>query len=324
MAKISIIVPVYKVENYIRRCVDSILAQTFSDFELILVDDGSPDNCGKICEEYAKKDERIVVIHKENGGLSDARNAGIDWSLKKSSSRWITFIDSDDWIHPNYLEFLYRAAKNTNCKISICGYDEIREGNGNCVSKSPLFKVPTIATIESEEFFCSNYVNSTVAWGKLYKKQLFDNIRYPFGKLHEDEFTTYKVLFLCEKIAYINHPLYYYLLRNSSIMGSSFSLKRYDGAEALEERKTFLTERGLLKAWEENQKRYELVLAKLSLEARKNGLYSKVPSKYKVTRIWAIKTLQKYLPDDIYEYIIYDYSPIIAKLLSIKKKLTKQ
>lgn len=155
MAKISIIVPVYKVENYIRRCVDSILAQTFTDFELILVDDGSPDNCGKICEEYAKKDERIVVIHKENGGLSDARNAGIDWSLKTSNSRWITFIDSDDWIHPNYLEFLYRAAKNTNCKISICGYNEIREGNGNCVSKSPLLKFQLLRQLNQRSFFAA-------------------------------------------------------------------------------------------------------------------------------------------------------------------------
>ena len=111
MPQISVIVPIYKVEQYLERCVDSILNQTFTDFELVLVDDGSPDNCGAICDEYAKKNERIVVIHKENGGLSDARNAGIEWALNNSGSEWITFIDSDDWVHIDYLEYLYNSAK---------------------------------------------------------------------------------------------------------------------------------------------------------------------------------------------------------------------
>jgi glycosyltransferase involved in cell wall biosynthesis len=108
MPAISVIVPVYKVEKYIHRCVDSILGQTFTDFELILVDDGSPDSCGAICDEYAAKDSR-VVIHQENGGLSAARNAGIEWSFDHSNSGWMTFIDSDDWVHPQYLELLHRA-----------------------------------------------------------------------------------------------------------------------------------------------------------------------------------------------------------------------
>ena len=119
---ISVIVPVYKVEKYIHRCIDSILAQTFSDFELILVDDGSPDNCGRICDEYALKDNRIHVIHKENGGLSDARNAGIDWAFEHSDSEWITFIDSDDWVHKKYLESLINGAINTNSDVVIGGY----------------------------------------------------------------------------------------------------------------------------------------------------------------------------------------------------------
>ena len=121
---ISVIVPVYKVEKYIHRCVDSILAQTFTDFELILVDDGSPDNCGMICDEYALKDNRIHVIHKENGGLSDARNAGIDWAFEHSNSEWITFIDSDDWIHSRYLEKLYQTVNQFDCQISVCGYQK--------------------------------------------------------------------------------------------------------------------------------------------------------------------------------------------------------
>ena len=116
MPQISVIVPVYKVEPYLRRCVDSILAQTFTDFELILVDDGSPDNSGAICDEYAQKDARVHVIHQENGGLSAARNAGIDWVFAHSDSQWLTFVDSDDWVHPEYLERLYHAVLEHNVR----------------------------------------------------------------------------------------------------------------------------------------------------------------------------------------------------------------
>ena len=111
---VSIVVPVFKVEQYLSRCVDSILNQTFKDFELILVDDGSPDKCGQMCDEYAKTDNRIHVIHKKNGGLSDARNAGIEWCIENSNSEWVTFIDSDDWVHPQYLESMLNANLKNN------------------------------------------------------------------------------------------------------------------------------------------------------------------------------------------------------------------
>ena len=120
MAEISVIVPVYKVEPYLRRCVDSILAQTFSDIEVILVDDGSPDGCPAICDEYARLDKRVKVIHQKNGGLSAARNAGLDWVFANSDSQWISFVDSDDWVHPQFLEYLYRAIVDYNVKISVC------------------------------------------------------------------------------------------------------------------------------------------------------------------------------------------------------------
>ena len=120
MSIISVIVPVYNVEPYLNRCVDSILEQTFTDFELILVDDGSPDNCPAICDEYARKDSRIHVIHQKNGGLSDARNAGIDWVVANSDSQWISFVDSDDWVHPMYLFTLLSAVKTTNTYVSVC------------------------------------------------------------------------------------------------------------------------------------------------------------------------------------------------------------
>ena len=125
MAKISVIVPVYKVEQYLRRCVDSILSQTFSDFELILIDDGSPDRCGEICDEYKQRDGRVVVIHQSNGGLSAARNTGIIWSLENSDSDWLTFVDSDDWVHSEYLERLFRAVNKYGTKISVSSRCEI-------------------------------------------------------------------------------------------------------------------------------------------------------------------------------------------------------
>ena len=121
MPAISVIVPVYKVEKYIHRCVRSILGQTYADFELILVDDGSPDNCGVICDEYAAKDSRVVVIHQENGGLSAARNAGIDWVFANSDSQWLSFIDSDDWVHPEYLQRLLDAATYAGTCPLGCG-----------------------------------------------------------------------------------------------------------------------------------------------------------------------------------------------------------
>ncbi len=228
MAKISVIVPAYKVEKYLARCIDSILDQTFTDFELILVDDGSPDNCGKICDEYAEKDSRIHVIHKENGGLSDARNAGIDWAFKHSNSEWITFIDSDDWIHPKYLESLYNAVKETGCEISICGYEETT-GDNPIVDECRLQSV----IVNTEDFFCEHNVNAVIACAKLYKKELFREIRYPVGKLHEDEFTTYKMLFQYENCAFVNQPLYFYFQNTESITKSKWSINRLDGLEAL-------------------------------------------------------------------------------------------
>ena len=225
---ISIIVPVYKVEKYIHRCVDSILAQTFTDFELILVDDGSPDNCGIICDEYALKDNRIHVIHKENGGLSDARNAGIDWAFENSNSEWLTFIDSDDWVHPKYLESLYNAVIESGCSISVCGYQETT-GEDPDVDENQLRSI----MVDTEQFFCEHNTNAVVAWGKLYKKELFIDIRYPVGKLHEDEYTTYKAFFKEDSLAFLPASLYMYFINTESITKSSWTPRKLDQLEGI-------------------------------------------------------------------------------------------
>ncbi len=235
MPAISVIVPVYKVEKYIHRCVDSILGQTFTDFELILVDDGSPDNCGAICDEYAAKDSRVVVIHQENGGLSAARNAGIDWAFANSDSQWLTFIDSDDWVHPEYLQRLLAAAVENNVSVSICSYAQT---DGAEPEIDPNLLAPVLWN--TEEFFVKHNVNATIACGKLYRKLCFQTIRYPLGKLHEDEFTTYKILFAFDSVVVIAAPLYAYYTNPGSITKSGMTRFRVDGFVAIEEQIEYL------------------------------------------------------------------------------------
>lgn len=249
MPLISVIVPVYKVEEYLNRCVDSILSQTFTDFELILIDDGSPDNSGKICDEYAQNESRIHVIHKKNGGLSSARNAGIDWVFKNSNSQWLTFIDSDDWIHPLYLELLLSAATNNNTDIGICEYEETSE-----FSRFKNTSNTNSQNLTPEELFVNHHVTAVIACCKLYKKSCFQNIRYPLGKLHEDEFTTYKILFDTPRVSYINENLYFYYTNPNSIVRGNWSPKRLDAITAHEEQITYFRKNGYVNALKKVEK----------------------------------------------------------------------
>ena len=251
MPKVSVIVPIYSIEKYLNRCLDSILAQTFTDFELILVDDGSPDNCGAICDEYSRKDSRIHVIHKENGGLSDARNAGIDFAMQQADCEWITFIDSDDWVHPLYLESLYYAAVNNGLSVSACGF----ERTSGSVPKVDINNLKS-TVYDTELFQCDKVTNATVAWGKLYRKGFFKDIRYPVGLLHEDEFTTYKILFRNEKIAYISDPLYAYYVNPASIMLNKWSTKHLVAEQAYLEQIDFFKANGYQKAFEKTLEHY--------------------------------------------------------------------
>ncbi len=239
MPTISVIVPVYNVEKYIHRCVDSILGQTFEDFVLILVDDGSPDNCGAICDEYAAKDSRVVVIHQENGGLSAARNAGIDWASANSDSQWLSFIDSDDWVHPEYLQRLLDAALDHNASVSICGYAQT-DGKKPIIAPESLMPVAW----NTEEFYVEHNVNATIACGKLYRKECFAQIRYPLGKLHEDEFITYQILFRFPTVAVIQAPLYFYYTNPTSITKSGMTRFKTDAFDAIEEQIAYFRQEG--------------------------------------------------------------------------------
>ena len=238
------VVPVYNVEPYLRRCIDSILNQTLADFRLILVDDGSPDNCGAICDEYAGKDSRIHVIHQKNAGLSAARNTGIDYAIKNGNPEkdWISFIDSDDFIHPMYLEYLYQAAKEANVSVSCCAYVRTQE---SIISEKQLSFEYSITT--PEQFWIQNRTNASISPTKLIRLSCFTDIRFPLNKLHEDEFTTYKVLFPNKQIAVMPVRMYYYYFNPNSIT-QQWNPRRLDALDALDEQIAFFTDRGFADA----------------------------------------------------------------------------
>lgn len=240
MANISVIVPVYNVEAFLSRCVDSILCQTYTDFELILVDDGSPDTCPELCDAYAAQDSRVHVIHQENGGLSAARNSGIDWAFANSTSRWLAFVDSDDWVHPDYLKVLYQTAEQTLCKISACGFFR------STGESFPEQHYEVAMRVSSSDYYCGTFHNgeTAVAWNKLYHKSLFKNLRYPVGKLHEDEFTTYQAIYQAGAVGTTPVVLYAYYQNPGGIMKSPWSPRRMHTLEAFEQQIAFAKSRG--------------------------------------------------------------------------------
>ena len=247
MAQITVIVPVYKVEQYLARCVESILAQSFQDFELVLVDDGSPDACPQLCEAFAEKDHRIVVIHKKNGGLSDARNAGIDWAMAHSESEWLAFVDSDDYVHPDYLMTMYRAAQREAADLVIC--DFVRVDDAECVieKEHSFFQ---FTTEDKQKLFNCLLKNWRLipAWNKLYGKHIFSELRFAFGKIHEDDFAIHHVLWNCRRATILKDGLLYYRIRENSIMKTETPKSRLDGLEAQVERYEFCISHKLMKA----------------------------------------------------------------------------
>lgn len=236
---VSVVVPVYKVEPYLENCVKSILNQTFKEFELILVDDGSPDNCGKICDDFARKDSRIKVIHQRNGGLSNARNSGIE--IAKGD--YITFIDSDDFILSRYLEKLVEASLTNGSDISVCAYFRCNEKDS--LSDIEEKNKNTIEVFSDEKmliFFATKKIGTT-AWGKLYKMRLFEKLRYPDGKYNEDVFTTYLAIHNANRIAVCSYEGYVYRINEKSIMNEAFSIKKLDAIEGCVKRAEFISQK---------------------------------------------------------------------------------
>ena len=233
---ISVIVPVYNVEPYLDRCVESIVNQTYRNLEIILVDDGSPDRCPQMCDAWAERDARIRVIHKENEGLSDARNAG----MAVASGELIGFVDSDDWIDPQMYQCLSETMEKTNSDIVSCGAKRIWVNEDHT---QELCAVAEDFVLEDEyameALITSNGLIQTV-WNKLYRRYLIENISFPVGQIYEDEFWSWKVIAGVKRAAILRDSYYNYLQRDTSIMGAGFSEKSLVVVQAKIERQIYI------------------------------------------------------------------------------------
>ena len=246
MAKLSVIIPVYQVKLYLERCLNSILSQTFTDYEVILVDDGSTDGSQTICDDFAERYDFITVIHKGNGGLSSARNVGI----AASSGKYIMFVDSDDLIHFKAAEIEIKYLEETNADITICSLKRFK-ANEEIRTESLIrddLKVNVISGLDAEKELLtnpnpSNYVSSC---GKIFKRELFDDIKFPEGKLFEDEFTAFKLFYKSNVIAVIDEELYFYFVNEGGITQNLNLNKRFDEYDAQNERILFFKEKKLI------------------------------------------------------------------------------
>lgn len=239
---ISVIVPVYRVEEYLERCVKSILSQTYENLEVILVDDGSPDQCPAICDACAEKDARVKVIHQENKGLSGARNAGID----AASGEYLAFVDSDDYVSPHFIEELYQLLQDTGCAIGQCRFSYVK-GDGLVEEGDSAFCIYRGESLMEQLYGPEEKATCfVVAWNKLYRAELFKEtgIRYPEGRIHEDEATTYRLFHEAKKLAFLDRALYGYYTENGGSITSVFSAKRLQWLTAHEERIAFFKKNG--------------------------------------------------------------------------------
>ena len=233
---ISVIIPVYNVEPYLKKCLDSVVTQTYKEIEIILVDDGSTDGSGLICDEYAAQDKRIKVIRKQNGGLSDARNVGLD----QCNGRYVTFIDSDDYVASDYIERLYRILVEYNADIAVCDYFEFYDDEPVQTPEKGE-KIIVFDKLQALEQLYGKYsTQMTVACSKLYKTELFKDLRFPVGKVHEDMFMAHRVLYKSNGVVLTTRKLYFYRKRKGSITREGFKVKnRLDNICALKERIEF-------------------------------------------------------------------------------------
>ncbi len=241
-ALVSIIVPVYNVEKYLSRCIESIISQTHKNLEIILVDDGATDGSGNICDTYKEKDFRIIVIHQKNGGVSAARNSALDIA----KGEYICFVDSDDIINSKYVEGLLRAAIENNCSVAQCQFKYFKDGDLIKANDEVGLGVVSIRTGREEcaGIYKTAGVKSTVAWSKIYHKSIWEQRRFTVGKVHEDLFITYEILYNTDRIADVDQELYYYRRTPNSIMNGVFDIKRLQYFEALDKHLAFYLSKG--------------------------------------------------------------------------------
>lgn len=243
--KITVAVAVYKTEKYLERCIDSILNQTFKDFELILIEDGSPDHCGEICDVYAAKDSRVRVIHQVNKGISAVRNRALDEAV----GEYLAYVDSDDFLNEGYLEILYRVAVKTNADITMCRYLQFKSKEDLSIERYDAEKVSysvidNMTALKNLMTFSDNsYIDYVVAWNKLYRRSIFEGVRYPEGKIYEDEAVAHLLIYQCDKFAIAEAALYYYFYNPTGIMKSEFNLSQLQALDIYEGKIEFFKEK---------------------------------------------------------------------------------
>lgn len=298
--KVSVIVPIYNVEKYLQQCVDSICKQTYKHLEIILINDGSLDRCKNICDNNSLMDDRILVIHKEYEGVSSARNAGLDIA----SGEYIAFVDADDTIHPRFIEILVGLCEQYECDIAQCDFLTVaNESLKLSLNTQQLLIFYSGRQALSEMCIGRDDVKYAVVWNKIYRRELFQGIRYPLGMIHEDEFVSYRIIWKAKKMVITNQYLYYYLKRTGSIMGSEYSVKRLDGLIAFRERLDFLKQNKL-------EKEYVAMLRKYVSLIEKNCIL-----------------LKKYIKncEDIYCALLKEKEKLLEQLplISIKEEITR-
>ena len=230
-ALVSVIIPVYNVEKYLKKCIESITNQTYKNIEIILVNDGSTDNSYRICQEFSEKDTRIVLLNKQNGGLSDATNYG----LKFATGDYVVFVDSDDYVKSNYVESLYRMITKYKVDVVACEYSEVSE-SGKVLKEVHFNEPQNINKLSGKRFlqylYEDNYVANVVAWNKIYKRSLFNSVRFEKGRYYEDEFLIVPMFWKVKTIVLLRESLYYYVQREGSITQSAMNKKKIMDATA--------------------------------------------------------------------------------------------
>lgn len=281
--KVSVIVPVYNVEPYLERCILSLQEQTYKNIEIILVDDGSQDSCGEICDKYAVEDSRIIVIHKKNGGLSDARNVGIE----KAGGQYLCFVDSDDFVHATFIQILLESCLKYECKISKCNIFSTSTDE-NIYSKKYKSIKEKIYTAESY-LQCINRVNGGFSvCNKLFSRELFEDIRFPVGKLHEDVAVIYKLVAYAEKIVEVDSNLYFYYNNENSITKSKIKVNRLDELDFRMELFEFCMDKKWVRAAEKN-----------------------ADATYKIVMDYEMRNIEEF----------QDYQAFMKRLVKLKRKL---
>lgn len=314
MAVISVIVPAYNTEKLLPRCLDSILAQTCTDFDVVLVDDGSKDGSGAICDAYGAKDSRVHVIHQKNSGVGVARNTGLDWAMENSDSQWITFVDSDDWTHPLMLETLLKIAAEQKANISACGFLETESGE-LVVTEEQL----AVERWDSGEFYHKQAILGTVPWGKLYAKHCFETIRYPVGTYFDDEFVTYRLLFAEEFVPFVPAPMYAYYINPAGLTKRPWIPRRLEVWKAYEQQIEFFRQRGDAKMLRSRYREYlENSYAQLlevqeltdAAEQKKNSKLIKKSLRNLIRRAWKLGYIEFWMDYDM----LYACAPIRTKV----------